>query len=268
MRQKNQFSWVIIVVTVLAIAGALCWAVGRTQAKLAHPTKDFLTVGTNPPFPPFEQRYGNEIAGFDMDLAEAIAKQLHRRLVIVGFDEFSSVLPALGAGKIDLAASAITVNPERDEVVDFSAPYYTTAQAVLARRAAPLRPVHQANDFTGLKVAYQTGTTSQTWVEKNLLDKVGDVICAPFDDMNYALRSLSLGEFDVILLDKPAAESFARDNPNLKLVGSIETGEKYAFAVQQGDPQHILPTINRVLQEMQAKGEMQGLWTKWFGGVK
>lgn len=274
MRKKNSFSPIIIILTILAIIGSGLWAVARTKAKTAHATKNFLVVGTNPPFPPFEDKKDANVVGFDMDLAERIAEQLHRNLVIKTLDEFGSVLPELGAGKIDLAASAITITPERKEVVNFSIPYYSTVQAVLATKSSALNNIRTPKDFAGLKVACQAKTTSQTWVEQNLMH---DSNGAPsldsshytlFDDMNYTLQSLRLGQIDVILLDKTAADNFVGSHPDLKIAGTIQTNENYGLAVRQGDPDHLLPVINQVIETMQKNGELQKLQDKWLGGGK
>jgi len=272
VRQRNSFSPIIIGLTILAIIGAGFLAITRTRVKLAHPVKDFLVVGTNPPFAPFEVKKGANVVGIDMDLAERIADRLHRRLVIMTFDEFGSVLPALGAGKIDLAASAITITPERKEVASFSIPYYTAAQAVLAARNSTLRYTREPQDFAGLRVTCQAKTTSEAWVEQNLIHNPSGVapidssLYASFDDMNYAVQSLRLGQFDVIVLDQPAAEKLVETYSDLKIIGVIETHENYGLAVQQGDPEHLLPVINQVIQDLQKKGGLQKLFDKWQGG--
>lgn len=272
VRRRNLFSPIIIGLTILALIGVGFLAIMRTIAKTSHPVKDFLVVGTNPPFAPFEVKKGANVVGIDMDLAERIAERLHRRLVIMSFDEFGSVLPALGAGKIDLAASAITITPERKEVVSFSAPYYISAQAVLTTRSSPIKYAREPQDFAGLRVTYQAKTTSQTWVEQNLFHGSGTTVStdsslyAPFDDMNYAIQALRLGQFDAILLDKPAADKLVETYPDLKVVGVIETHENYGLAVQQGDPEHLLPVINQVIQDLQKKGGLQKLFDKWQGG--
>lgn len=268
MRRQHPWSWAIVGLAMIAIVITGYFAVTRTAARAAQPARAVLVIGTNPPFPPFEQRYGGTIEGFDIDLVARIAKQMNRRLKIQEFTDFSSILPALAAGKIDLAVSAITITPQRSEVVTFSQSYYTTAQAVLATKQSILRNLSQPADFAGLKVAYQKGTTSEDWAKKHLLDSVKVAACTTFDDLDYALQSLRFGEFDVVLLDKAPAEKFVQNHPDLKMVGTIETGEQYGLAVQRGDPQHLLPTINNVLETMHKKGEDQALWNKWFGGAR
>jgi len=78
------------------------------------------------------------------------------------------------------------------------------------------------------------------------------------------LQYLRLGNVDVLLLDKPVADAFAKQNKDIAVVGEIKTGETYGIAVQKGDPNKLLPAFNKLL----TKPEYQDLITKWFGGQK
>jgi ABC-type amino acid transport substrate-binding protein len=81
------------------------------------------------------------------------------------------------------------------------------------------------------------------------------------------LQLLKFKAVDLIIIDKPVAESFARLNQNMEVAGTIETNESYGFVVQEGDPQGLLPVINQILAEMKKNGEYDQLIDQWFGGV-
>src|SRR5438128_2234560 len=82
-----------------------------------------LTVGSDVPYPPFEQGQPGEYTGFDVELMEAIGKEIGRE---VEFQDtsFDTIFVDLGQGKFDAVASAATITPEREKTVDFSNPYY------------------------------------------------------------------------------------------------------------------------------------------------
>lgn len=263
--------WPLIIAAVILVAVAGYFAVQRTAAKYAEPEKEFLVVGTSTPFPPFEMKNAGEVVGFDIDIAERIARALGRKLVIKDFTEFDALLPTLEAGGLDMIASALSIRSDRQEVVDFSMPYCDTAQGVLARKKIPIMSIiSKPEDFKGLRIAYQKGTTSESWVKDYLLgiSKASVKSHTAFSDMAYAIQLLRLGSFDVIVLDKRAAESFVKANPDLIVVGVVETGEQYGFAVRKDDPKKLLAVINRVITEMKEKGEYQELIKAWFGGGK
>lgn len=262
----------VVVVIIAALIAAFCFAVMQTRSKLEEASKStgptVLLVGTNTPFPPFEERKGEMVVGFDIDLAAAVALALERELVVKDFSDFDALLPALQVGNLDVVVSAMTIREDRDEIVDFSKPYYTASQAILAHKDSGF--VHSAapqpKDFEGMKVAYQEGTTSQYWIEDNLLGKVGLKSTTPFGDINLGLQLLKMGSVDLIIIDQPVAEVFAKAHSDLVIAGTIETGEEYGFAVQEDDPDNLLPTINKVINEMKESGEYDKLLEKWFGG--
>lgn len=249
-------------------------AIVSTAGACSAPKKDTLVVGINTPFPPFEVRNGEDISGFDVDLAQRIATALGRKLVIKDFSEFDSLLPTLEAGKIDLAISAITIREDRSEVVRFSDPYFNASQAMMTLKSNSFAATGKPDDFKGKRVGYQTGTTSESWVKENLLGKVDIASTVPFGDLAVGMQMLRLKSIDVLLIDEPVATSFAKSQNDLSVVGRIDTGEQYGVAVAHNDPNHLLPAINEVIKTMQSKGkdgqasEYDNLIAKWFGGSK
>ena len=93
-----------------------------------------LRVGSAIDFAPFEfQDEGQkEYQGFDMDLIRAVAKEMGRETDIqnIGFD---GLIPALQAKNIDVIISGMTINDERKQKVNFSAPYYKSGLTMVVR---------------------------------------------------------------------------------------------------------------------------------------
>jgi polar amino acid transport system substrate-binding protein len=75
-----------------------------------------------------------KVVGFDIELAQYVAKKLGKKLEIVNMD-FGAMIPALISGKVDMIAACITVTQERSQSVLFSAPYYTGGIAALVRES-------------------------------------------------------------------------------------------------------------------------------------
>lgn len=266
---KTRHSKPVIILTIVLIVAVAYFAISTTSARMSQPEKTKLIIGTSTPFPPFEYRAGNdEIVGIDIELAKKIAEESDKELVIKDFSDLGALLPALNAGEIDMIAAAMTINDDRKEVADFSKPYYQTSQCVLALRESTFSCQGYCNpgDFAGLVVGYQSGTTNQFWFENNLYNKAEIKGNQSFSDLQMGIQLLKLKSIDVIVLDKPAAESFVKRNPSLKVAGLIQGNEEYGFAVQRGDPQKILPVIDNVLGKMKETGEYNQLLNKWFGG--
>jgi len=131
---KIKSNWIALTIAVVALVTVGVFAI-RTTANTIMPAEGkILNVGTNTPFPPFEDRKGDEVFGFDIDLVQMLAKDTGKTLVIKDFQDFYGLLPALVAGKLDVVISAVTITPERAEVVDFSNVYFTTSQGVIAKK--------------------------------------------------------------------------------------------------------------------------------------
>src|SRR5437867_7986485 len=98
-------------VTVLLAIVMLVAGVGIGYV-LFRPVSHDLVVGTNVPFPPFEDFNGSSgnFEGFDIDLAQLIANETGRNLVIRQFASFTALLGAVGQGAVDFGVSAVTMS--------------------------------------------------------------------------------------------------------------------------------------------------------------
>ena len=247
-----------------------------TCSRASQPPSGTLVVGTSTDFPPFEKRFGREVRGFDMDLCAMIAQDMGREVVIRDF-AFDALLPSLGSGShgedplVDIVCSAMTITEAREEVADFSESYFDANQAVLASSESGFS-YSSPNDLSGLVVAYQEGTTSQTWFEENVMGKVNVAEGVPFENIGISLQRLGR-DYDVMIVDGPVADSFVKSRDDVIISGMIETSEQYGFAVAEGDPQGILEHADKVLaeikensQEKKHKFSYDELVEKWFGG--
>jgi polar amino acid transport system substrate-binding protein len=127
-----------------------------------------LTVGSDVPYPPFEEfgKTKTEFQGFDVELVEAIAKKLGRE---VEFQDtsFDTIFRDLAQGKFDMVASATTITPEREETVDFTNPYYLpSAQSIVVKKGAT--GLGSAKELEGKIVGVQQGTTGEEYVEEEI----------------------------------------------------------------------------------------------------
>jgi len=93
-------------------------------ADLQMTTTSALLVATNAEFPPMEYISGTEIVGHDIDLMNAIGAQLSVTVVYTDV-AWNEIISGLVAGEYDASISTLTVNPGREEQVDFSLPYVT-----------------------------------------------------------------------------------------------------------------------------------------------
>lgn len=270
---KTLFAIVVIVVAILAFVGGLALGpiVFPPAAQVAT-----LTVGTNIPFPPFED-YGTSnqtFFGFDIDMVKMVAAATHRQLKVVNFADFDALLTTAGKNGVDLAASAITssgaTGANRSKFMTFSIPYYDANQGVLIQTSNPKGiscPSSNCTnpsilDVTGYVIGVQRGTTSESWTNQY----IKNATVQNFTAVDTELAALKAGSLTAVIIDNGPAGAFAAGSAGaIKVAGVIFTGEEYSFAVALNDPQVLVPVINGVIATSMANGTYQKLITKWFG---
>ena len=206
-----------------------------------------LRVGMKPDFPPFEFRENTVLAGFDVDLARELGNRMGYKITFVEM-EFDELLPGLREDKIDLAISAITINSQRSELVEFSLPYFSADQVILARLDCDINITSEANLST-FKIGTQNGTTGQYYLQYNLVDTgklPWDQLIA-FDNNDLAISALLNEEIDLLIMDNTAASAFCCIKP-FKICYVIPTDEEYGIAFKKGST--LKTSINTALSEI------------------
>jgi len=117
-------------------------------------SQEVLKVGTEALMPPFEFiDSNNQCSGFDIELAQRIGQALGKK-VIVNDMNFISLIPALQAGKIDMAISCFNITEERSREVDFSIPYHTSENAAMVRKTDSSSTSQSGSFFGNLKNSF------------------------------------------------------------------------------------------------------------------
>ena len=123
-----------------------------------------ILMVTEATFPPYAFREGNAVMGIDPEIMREVARRTGRELVIEDMS-FDSVITAVVSGKADVAASGITVTPERRGKVDFSIPYVEAAQVIIVPKGSPIRG---REDIRGRRIGVQHGATGDIYVTRNI----------------------------------------------------------------------------------------------------
>ncbi len=222
-----------------------------------------LTVGSCLEYKPFEFRDKNgDLTGFDVEIMEEIAKRLGLSGVTWVKANFNTIFTALATGqKFDAVAAASTITPERQQVVDFSDPYYNSRQSLTVNedKTADIKSTDDLS--SGDTVGVQKGTTGKDWAEANLGPK--GIQIRTFTNITDAFTELEAGRLVGIINDEPSSIAEAGDRPSLKVVQPIDTGEHYGIAVNPQNPK-LRIAINGALDDLIADGTYEKLFTKYF----
>lgn len=214
-----------------------------------------LVVGTDLSLPPFEYlsgEDGTESIGFDIDIAQQIAKNTRRRVKIVD-RPFSSLVSELEDGAIDMIIAALPITPERAARVDFSRPYYSATQVIVTR--AGNTPPQRIEELSGRRIAVQT-------------ERIGQLVAAdltiPHTLLSFAsnremINALHGNQIDAIIIDNELARYYHTDSTEGLLITDIQLEPiLYGIAVQKGD-ERLLRAINATLSDLRNSGEYNRL---------
>jgi len=246
----------------------LCWmaVLGLTFGCAAGDAVRYVD-GIDAAFPPFSfiDETGTP-TGFDVEVIRWIAAEMGFEVEIVPID-WDAIVPTLITGNIDLIASGMTITAARQERVAFTDPYWSIDLAVVVRQTEiEGEPVPELTLFgavqPGRKIGVQRGTTSQDWLEANVIGAGIDIELVLYENFLLALEDLLIGRIDSAVMDGPTARTGIEDRP-LTIVGTICTGEIYGYAVRKDDAE-LLALLNEGLRRIQATDTWDELVTRWL----
>lgn len=232
-----------------------------------------LTIATAANFAPFQYIEGSEFKGIDIDIANEIAKELNKELLIKNM-EFDFVIQSVSSKNADMAMAGITITETRKKVVDFSDTYFDASQMIIVREndkrfqgvKTKEELIEKINSIKGIRIGVQTGTTGEFYAKGD-----PDWGFEGFKNANilsFASGALSVGatinnQIDLVITDEMPARVLSKSNKGAKLLEIPLTDEKYAIALSKGN-QKLLDEINAILNKMKTDGRMEKILTKYF----
>lgn len=244
------------------IFAALCLMIG-TSIFAASPT--VIKFAMEATYPPFEYVDGSgQIKGFDVDLANALCKQMNAQCTFSN-QPFNSLIPSLQLGKFDALASGLGITAERQKQVAFTDSYYQPTGSFVAQTDKH----YKLTDMTGKTIGAQIGSTFETYLQK----KYGsNVTIKTYASIQEAFLDLNSGRVDAVLADTPIAQAWLKQDGNSKDYAIVEKpvvdaeyfGTGYGIAVRK-DNTALLNALNKALAAIKANGTYAKITKEYFG---
>lgn len=239
--------------TLTALSLLASTAQARTWAEIKK--SGTIRIATEGAFPPFNILKGKQLTGFEVDLANQLAKQLGLKVQWVT-QPFDNLLIGLNQDRYDFVIASHGINPERAKAVDFSNPHYCTGGAIVAKPGGPMTTAA----LRGKRVAVQVGTTYLENVRK--VSGVGDVKTFPKD--TDAQAALMAGRVDAWVGDKFTGIDLVKAQKGKVKQGALLFNERIAMAVKKGNTS-LLKELNAALAKSQTNGSYAKLSEQYFG---
>jgi lysine/arginine/ornithine transport system substrate-binding protein len=231
--------------------------------------KDWKVIrfGVDPSYPPFESKAPDgSLAGFDIDLGNAICAKLKAKCVWVELD-FDGMIPALQTRKIDAILSDMSVTPKRLQQIDFTAKISDSPTRMVAKAGSNLLPT--AESLKGKSIGVEQGTIQETYAKTYFESNGVKVVSYQNQDQVYA--DLKSGRLDASLQDEiQAAVGFLKtaEGKGFEFAGSEIKDEKIlgaaaAIGIRKSDVD-LKNLINQALADLLKDGGYEALAKKYF----
>ncbi|GAA2752238.1 ABC transporter substrate-binding protein [Amnibacterium kyonggiense] len=246
-------------------SGGSAAASGPAALQTVVPGK--LTVATGQPAysPWVEDNDPTSGKGFESAVTYAVAKQLGyaKSDVVWARSSFDSAITP-GAKTWDLNIQQFSITKDREKVVDFSSPYYTTTQAVVTTKGSKAAGVTTLAGLKGLKIGVATGTTSYTVVNA----QVGQP--AVFSTVDDAVQALKTKQVDAVVTDLPGAYYIAgaqlKDGVvSAQFADSSDGGDQFAYVLPKRSP--LTKPVSAAIDALAKSGELKQLTDEWLSSA-
>lgn len=201
-----------------------------------------------------------QIVGYEVDLANAIAKKIGVKTVLKQI-AVAARIPELQQGHVDLVAAGLTHNKEREAQIDFSLTTFVTGQKAIVKKSSGITEVPQ---LSGKKVLTIRGGTQ----EPNIRKAVPNVEVVTFDTSQQAFQALQQGKGvgyvdDEAALLRSYAKLGAQKAQYVVLKQNLST-EALAIGIKKGETS-LKAVVDSALRELETSGEAQKIFFKWYG---
>ena len=251
---KKLISLLLVLVLAIGLLSACSADNGMTIEK------GKLIMSTNAAFPPYEMTDDNgNYIGIDVEVAQAIAKELDLELVIDNMG-FTAALEAVQNGKSDIVMAGVTVNEERLTVMDFSDSYATGIQVVIVKEGSDVT----MDNLDTKKIGTQLGTTGYIYASDTPENcGYGEENVIGYDNGITAVQALLNGQVDCVIIDNAPAKEFVKANPGLAILDGTWVEEQYAIGFNKGNTE-LKNAVNEALKKLIADGTVQAIVDKYI----
>ena len=258
-------------ITLLALAATTALALTACSSSTPEPTEsdaagdDFglvtdgtLTVATEGTYPPFTfHDESGELVGFDVEIAEAVADKLGLEIVFQE-TQWDAIFAGLDAGRFDVIANQVSINPEREEKYLFSEPYTVSPGVIVVPEDDD--SISSFDDLAG-KTTAQSLTSN--WYE---LAQASGAEVEAVEGWAQAVALLQQGRVDATINDNLTFLDYEKNQgpTGLKVAAETDDPGYSAFAFTK-DKEALVEAIDEALAELREEGVLAEISETYFG---
>lgn len=250
---KNIFRFIILGLLAIGLVFFLTRS-KETFTENEHQTIKLAVSADNPPFTFFKD---NAFQGFEIDVAHALASELHYNLEILDLD-FAGLIPAVKNDVVDMSISGFNITQERKQSITFSEPYYSGKIAIIAHKKHT-----SSSELSNTKIGVQHGSL---WEKEahSLAEKLPGITVLGFHRVNQIVQELEHKTIDAILIDSAVANQITISHPHfvVSTLNSEDEENGYGIVFKHNSP--LIEKFNFALMSLKNNGTLNKITEKWF----
>jgi len=221
-----------------------------------------LVMGLDDSFPPMGYRDDNEeIVGFDVDVAKAVAEKMGVELVLQPID-WNAKEQELNTGNIDCIWNGFTKTPEREENMTLSMPYMKNTQVVVVLADSDINTIA---DLAGKVVDVQSGSSAELAIDTIPDIKASFKELVAISDNVKAMMDLGIEGADAVVMDEVVARYYmAKSEGKYRLLDEKLADEEYVIGFKKGNDK-LKDEVELALRALKEEGKLAEIAEKWFG---
>jgi len=225
-----------------------------------------LRIGFAVGYAPFsEVGSDGQLKGFEIDLAKALCTQMSMQCQPVILD-FDGLIPALQSRKIDAIVASMSITPEREQVIAFSAPYYYSPARMVAASDTQLNV--SPSGLRGKRIGVERGTVHERFLSD--VFKASQIV--RYSTQDQVFLDLKSGRLDAVLVDavlaqsgflnKPDGRAFSFVGPDFREVQYF--GKGIGVGLRKADAAGLGRQLDVALASMRSSGALRALNDRYF----
>jgi len=210
---------------------------------------------------------GDELAGFEYELAQRFAQHLNVKLKIIVPDSLGNMLHLIEQGKADIAAAGLTITPDRKDIIRFGPVYQEVTQQLVYRQGTK-KPKSLTSLANGqLEVVANSSHVEQLsshlqeipeliWTENTELDSSGLLELVQLEMIDY-----TIADSNEIAANRPLF-------PELRVAFNISEPQPLAWAMPLAEDGSLYNEMATFFEKMDESGDMDRLIEKYYGHIR
>jgi len=218
-----------------------------------------IKIATESSYKPFSYTDADgKLIGYEIELVDALCTQMKADCEVISQD-WDGLIPGLNAQKFDAVIAGMSITPERQEVVEFSDPYFHTGIILIGKKGDDI----SVADLKGQPVASQRSTVASQYLQ----DEHKEADIKLYDTQDNAYLDLTSGRVRAMMSDKVTGIDWLKTDAgkDYEVKGEEISTDEDAMGIAFRKDDALVAKFNTALAELKDNGTYDQITGSYFG---